>query len=73
MLQINLDSETDFSFYYAKPDDKMTGRLIFGKSQYEDKPNAGSIGAIYVLKGYWGKGYGWQMMAQKRKLKQENC
>jgi len=57
-----LQESGDFKFYYAEICGKMIGRLVFGKSRDDDKPDAGEIGAIYLLADYWGKGYGKQMM-----------
>ena len=51
-----------FEFLCAEQEEKMTGRLIIGKSRDEDKPDAGEIAAIYLLEEFWGKGYGRQMM-----------
>ena len=48
--------------FYAEHDGKMVGRLIFSKSRDEDMPDAGEIGAIYLLEEYWGKGLGLRMM-----------
>jgi len=39
-------------FYCAMNDGNMVGRLIFAKSRDEDKPDAGEIGAIYLLAEY---------------------
>jgi len=50
------------SFYCAKFENKIIGTLIFGKSRDDDKPDAGEVGAIYLLEEFWGKGYGRQMM-----------
>ena len=57
-----LEEMTDSSFFYAALEDRMIGRLIFGKSRDEDMPDAGEIQAIYLLEKYWGKGFGAQMM-----------
>jgi len=43
-------------------DGKMIGKLGFGECRDEDKTNTGEIIAIYLLKEYWDKGYGRQMM-----------
>jgi GNAT superfamily N-acetyltransferase len=51
-----------FSYYYAAVDGKMIGRLIIGESRDDDKPDAGEIGAIYLLREYWGMGLGRQLM-----------
>jgi RimJ/RimL family protein N-acetyltransferase len=51
-----------FSYYYAAVDGKMVGRLIIGESHDDDKPDAGEVGAIYLLKEYWGMGLGRQLM-----------
>ena len=50
------------SYHYATIDNKMIGRLVIGKSCDEDKPGAGEVYSIYLLKGFWGKGYGRQLM-----------
>ncbi len=52
----------EYLFYYAEIDDKMAGRLIFGKCRDEDKPDAGEIQAVYLLEEYWGKGLSRQLM-----------
>jgi len=52
----------DNVFLCAKDGEKMVGRLVFGKSRDANKPDAGEIGAIYLLAEYWGKGYGKKMM-----------
>jgi len=57
-----LSDPGDTEFYCAMLGDDMIGRLIFHKSRDKDKPDAGEIGAIYLLADYWGKGYGKQMM-----------
>lgn len=57
-----LNEPGDNEFYYAELDGKMIGRLVICKSRDEDKPDAGEIGAIYLLDAFWGKGYGRQMM-----------
>ena len=61
-LKKNLIEMTDYSYYYAAINDKMIGRLIFGKSNDEDKPNAGDVAAIYLVEECWNKGYGKKMM-----------
>ena len=61
-LKNNLIEMTDYSYYYATINDKMIGRLIFGKSLDDDKPNAGDVTAIYLIEEYWYKGYGRKMM-----------
>ena len=57
-----IDEQGDCEFFCAIHNDDMIGRLIFGKSNDEDKPDAGDVFAIYLLADYWGKGYGKQMM-----------
>ena len=60
----------EYLYYYAAVENKMIGRLIMGKSRDEDKPEAGEIQAIYLLREHWNKGYGRQMMRYaKDKLK----
>jgi len=55
-------AESPDSFYCAKLENRIVGVLIFSKSRDEDKPDAGEVGAIYLLAEFWGKGYGRQMM-----------
>ena len=50
------------AFFCVMSGDDMIGRLIFNKSGDEDKPDAGDVVAIYLLKEFWGKGFGTQMM-----------
>jgi len=57
-----LSDPGDCEFLYAELDGKMVGRLIFGKGRDEDKPDAGEIHAIYLLKEFWNRGYGRQML-----------
>jgi len=52
----------DTKFYCVKIGEKTIGRLIFGKSRDEDKPDAGEIHAIYLRAEFWDKGYGRQIM-----------
>ena len=40
----------------------MVGRLIFGRGRDEDLPDTGEIHAIYLLKEYWNRGFGRQML-----------
>lgn len=61
-LKETLSRPSEYLFYYAAVGDKMVGRLVFGKSRDEDKPDAGEIHAIYLLEEYWDKGYGRKMM-----------
>ena len=42
--------------------ERMIGFLFISKSSDEDKPLAGEVVAIYLLEGYWGRGYGRKMM-----------
>jgi len=49
-------------YYCVMHGNDMIGRLVFHKCRDNDKPDAGEIGAIYLLADYWGKGYGKQMM-----------
>ena len=69
----SIENPNGCEFYCVICDNKMIGMLIFAKSQDEDKPDAGDVIAIYLLKEYWGKGYGKQMMdfavAELRKSK----
>ena len=51
-IKKTLEEPSDDEFYCVIHDDKMKGRLIFGKSRDEDKPVAGEIGAIYLIKDY---------------------
>ena len=55
-------NDPDYEFYCAMCADKMVGRLIIGKSRNEDKPEAGEIGAIYLIEEFWNKGYGKEML-----------
>jgi len=60
-----LSEPGDCEYFYAEFDGKMVGRLVFGKSNEDnnpDAPEAGEIHAIYLLKDYWDKGYGRQML-----------
>jgi GNAT superfamily N-acetyltransferase len=58
----------DREFYCVMNENRMVGRLIFGKSRDEDKSEAGEIDAIYLIKEFWGKGHGKEMLdfAMKR-------
>jgi len=58
-----IEGMTDCSFFYAALEDRMIGRLIFGKSRDEDMPDAGEIQALYLLGEYWDMGFGAQMMS----------
>jgi len=58
----SLQEPGDYEFYCVIYDNKMIGRLIISKSKDEDKPDAGDICAIYLLKDFWDKGYGREMM-----------
>ncbi len=50
-------------FYIAYLDGQPMGMLVIGKLRDADADeHAGEIGAIYLLAGYWGKGYGKQLM-----------
>jgi len=40
----------------------MIGRLVICGSRDNDKPNAGEIAAMYLLKAFWNKGFGRKMM-----------
>lgn len=55
-------AEENILYYCVIDDNKMVGRLVFGKSRDVDKQDAGEIMAIYLLKEYWNKGYGKKMM-----------
>jgi len=57
-----LDKPGECKYFYAQLDGKMIGRLVFGKSNEEDKPDASELHAIYLLKEFWNKGYGQQML-----------
>jgi GNAT superfamily N-acetyltransferase len=48
--------------YYVEHSGMMVGRLVICKSRDDDKPNAGEIAAMYLLKAFWDKGYGRKMM-----------
>ena len=61
-IRKSISDPGDCMFYCIMSGDDMVGRLIFNKSSDEDKPEAGDVMAIYLLKEYWGKGYGKQMM-----------
>ena len=61
-LKKTLDRPGNSEFYCVIFEGRMIGRLIIGKSQDEDKPDAGAIVAIYLLDEFWGKGYGREMM-----------
>jgi len=52
----------DDEFYCAEYEGRIVGRLIICKSRSEDKPDAGEIIAIYLLKEFWDKGYGRKLM-----------
>jgi RimJ/RimL family protein N-acetyltransferase len=52
----------DYEFFCAVIDGKIIGRLIISKSRDEDKSDAGEIAAIYLMKAFWGNGYGREMM-----------
>ena len=61
-LRKALSEPSDYEYYCVVTNDKIIGRLIIGKSHDEDKPDAGDLGAIYLLEDYWDKGYGRIMM-----------
>jgi len=52
----------DHEFYCAEYEGRMIGRLVFGRSRDEDKPGAGEIAAIYLIKEFWDKGYGGELL-----------
>jgi GNAT superfamily N-acetyltransferase len=50
-------------FYVAYLNNQPMGMLVIGKSRDKDvNEKVSEIGAIYLLPGYWGKGYGKQLM-----------
>ena len=49
-------------FFYVGHKGQMIGRLIICKSRDADMPHAGEIGAFYLVRAFWGKGYGKAMM-----------
>ena len=62
MWRQTLKEPDDCEYLCIMCENKMIGRLIFSKSRDEDMPHAGEVIAIYLLAGYWGKGYGKQAM-----------
>jgi RimJ/RimL family protein N-acetyltransferase len=54
--------DPDCGVYCAMLGNKMIGRLVFGKSEDQDKSNTGEIVAIYLLEEFWGRGYGKEML-----------
>lgn len=50
-------------YYIAESDGKVIGVLALHKSRDLDLEQAGEINSIYLLPGYWNKGFGKQMMA----------
>jgi GNAT superfamily N-acetyltransferase len=66
-------SESEDS-YCAELKGEMIGRLVFGKSRDEEKPDAGEIEAIYLTAPFWGKGFGKKMMDYAiAALKEQGC
>jgi RimJ/RimL family protein N-acetyltransferase len=61
-LRQNLREAKEVLFNCVTYENKIIGILVISKSRDEDKPNAGEIGAIYLIEEFWGKGYGRQMM-----------
>lgn len=57
-----LSNPGDYEFYCVMYEGRMIGKLIISKSRDEDKPDAGEIGAFYLIKEFWDKGYGRKMM-----------
>ncbi|MCL2003243.1 MAG: GNAT family N-acetyltransferase [Oscillospiraceae bacterium] len=55
-------TEQTARFYLSIYQEKVIGKLVIGQSRDEDKPNAGEIIGIYLLEGFWGKGYGRKML-----------
>ena len=49
--------------YIAELDGKAIGRLAIHECYDEDLPDAGEIGALYILPDFWGKGYGKEIAA----------
>jgi len=66
---------TDNEYYIAYFDGKPMGMVVLGKSGDDDaKENAGEVSAIYLLSGYWGKGYGKKLMDfAVNRLKEFGC
>ena len=58
----SLSEPGEFVFYYVEHNGRMIGRLIFGKSRDDDKPDAGEIAAMYLIDAFWNRGYGRKMM-----------
>jgi RimJ/RimL family protein N-acetyltransferase len=54
------DQNTEY--YFVICNNETAGILVLSKCDNEDKPNAGDIIAIYLLKPYWNKGHGRTMM-----------
>jgi len=52
----------DCEFYCVMYAGRMIGRLIISNSRDEDKPDAGEINAIYLIKEFWNRGYGGEML-----------
>ena len=49
-------------YFCAESEGKIVGRLVVGQGRDWDKPDAGEVGAIYLLEAFWGKGYGKELM-----------
>lgn len=57
-----LSTPGNTEFFCVMYKGRMIGRLIIGESRDDDKPDAGEIAAIYLIKEFWDKGYGRKMM-----------
>ena len=62
-MRKSLVNPGESKFYCVEIDNEMIGRLIICKSRDIDKPDAGEVAAIYLLKKYWNKGYGQRIMS----------
>lgn len=57
----SLIEKGDFSYAVAVYNNTVIGFVCYGKSRNEDYPKDGEISALYLLKGFAGKGTGRQM------------
>jgi len=59
----NINSSSNpYEYLCVTYDEKMIGKLGFGKCIDEDKSEAGQIYAIYLVDEFWDRGFGRQMM-----------
>jgi len=61
-VQIISESCNPYEYLCVTYDEKMIGKLGFGKCLDEDKGEAGQIYAMYLIDEFWDRGFGRKMM-----------